>query len=246
MENKGLKDSDPFITKLFKVGAHFGYSKSRRHPTSSSYIFGVKNRVEIFDLEKTKTALNIAKEFVKNLASGGRQIIFVGGKNEAREAIKNGASEIAMPYVAGRWLGGTISNFSQIKSRADRFIDLKAKREKGELVKYTKKEQLLFGREIDKLDRFFSGLVPLTGLPGAIFVIDSKHEKIAVSEARRAGIPVVALLSSDCNVKEIDYPIPGNDSSMASIGFFVKEIVSAYKEGKALVAKEVKKETVTA
>jgi small subunit ribosomal protein S2 len=220
------------IQEMFTSGAHFAFSRSRRHPSFSSFIFGVKNRVEIFDLEKTKDLLEKAEEFVRKMASEGKQILFVGGKNEARDIIKQAALSIDMPYVSGRWIGGAISNFKEIRSRVDKLLDLTAKRDKGELGKYTKKERLLFDRAIEKLERFFSGLIPMKEMPKALFVIDSKHEKIAVTEARKAGIPVIALMGSDCNFKDAEYPIPGNDASIASIKFFVGRIVWAYKEGR--------------
>ncbi|MSR78656.1 MAG: 30S ribosomal protein S2 [Candidatus Taylorbacteria bacterium] len=220
------------IQKMFSAGAHFAFSRSRRHPSTAPYIFGVKNRVEIFDLEKTVGLLETAEAFARKLGLEGKQLLFVGGKSEARDAIKQAALSLDMPYVAGRWIGGTLSNFKEIRSRVDRFLDLTAKREKGELSKYTKKERLLIDREIDKLDRFFSGLIPMKEMPKAVFVIDSKHEKIAVTEAKKAGIPVIALTGSDCNLKSVDYAIPGNDASTASIAFFTGKIVWAYKEGR--------------
>ncbi len=220
------------IDLMFKAGAHFAFSRSRRHPTLAPYIFGVKNRVEIFDLEKTKALLEKAKDFVRSLAREGKQMLFVGGKSEARDSLKAAALSLDMPYVADRWIGGTLSNFKEIRSRVEKLLDLTAKREKGELAKYTKKERLLIDRDIDKLNRFFSGLIPMKELPKALFVIDSKHEKIAVTEAKKTGIPVVALLGSDCDLKQVDYAIPGNDSAIGSIAFFVGQIVWAYKEGK--------------
>ena len=219
------------VDLMFKAGAHFAFSRSRRHPTLAPYIFGVKNRVEIFDLEKTSGLLEKAKDFVRTLARDGKQILFVGGKSEARSAVKAAALSLDMPYVADRWIGGTLSNFKEIRSRVEKLLDLTSKREKGELSKYTKKERLLIDREIDKLERFFSGLVPMKDLPKALFVIDSKHEKIAVTEARKAGIPVVALIGSDCDIKDVNHPIPGNDASTGSVAFFVDQIVWAYKEG---------------
>lgn len=217
---------------MFTAGAHFAFSRSRRHPTIAPYIFGMKNRVEIFDLEKTHDLLAKAREFVKKMASEGKQILLVGGKSEARDSIKQAALSLDMPYVAGRWIGGTLSNFKEIRSRVDKFLDLTAKREKGELAKYTKKERLLIDREIEKLDRFFSGLIPMKDMPKALFVIDSKHEKSAIAEARKVGIPVVALLGSDCDFTDAEYPVPGNDASIRSIAFFIDSIVWAYKEGK--------------
>ena len=216
---------------MFTVGAHFAFSRSRRHPSLAPYIFGVKNRVEIFDLEKTSGLLEKAKDYVRNLGKEGKQILFVGGKNEARDVVKQGAISIDMPHVSGRWIGGSLTNFSEIRGRVDKLLDLTGKREKGELSKYTKKERLLIDRVILNLERFFSGLVNMRELPKALFVIDPKHELTAVAEAKKVGIPVVALLGSDCNLKIIDYPIPGNDASIGSIGFFIDQIVWAYKEG---------------
>ena len=226
------------IQKMFTAGAHFAFSRSRRHPTLAPFIFGVKNRVEIFDLEKTQTFLDKATDFARKMGAEGKQVLFVGGKAEALDAVKQAALSIDMPYVAGRWIGGALSNFKEIRSRVDKFLDLTAKREKGELAKYTKKERLLIDREIDKLDRLFSGLIPMKELPKALFVIDSKHENIAVTEARKAGIPVIALMGSDCNFKDAECPIPGNDASIASIAFFVDKIVWAYKEGRNEKLKE--------
>ena len=140
-EVKNKKNADKIIEEMFKAGAHFGYSKSRRHPTVSSYIFGIKNRAEIFDLTKTADLLQNVLNFVASLAKDGRQILFVGGKNEARDLIKKAAVSIDMPYVAGRWIGGTFTNFSEIKKRISKLEELTKQREKGELSKYTKKER---------------------------------------------------------------------------------------------------------
>ncbi len=216
------------IQDMFKAGAHFAFSRSRRHPTIAPYIFGVKNKVEIFDLEKTHDLLQKAKTLVKSIAKDGKMILFVGGKSEARNAIKAGALSINMPYVNGRWIGGTLTNFAQIRKRVEKLGKLTAEREKGELSKYTKKERLLIDREIANLDRFFSGIVLMKDLPKAIFVIDPRHEKNAVKEAQDMGIPVIALSGSDCNLKEITYPIVGNDASQTSIQFFVQEIIKSY------------------
>lgn len=224
-------ENNEVIQKMFVAGAHFAFSRSRRHPTLAPFIFGVKNRVEIFDLEKTQVLLEKAEDFVRKMGAEGQQILFVGGKSEARDAVKQAALSLDMPYVAGRWIGGALSNFKEIRSRVDKFLDLTAKREKGELAKYTKKERLLIDREIDKLNRLFSGFILMKELPKALFVIDSKHENIAVTEAKKAHIPIIALMGSDCDFKDAEYPIPGNDASMASIAFFVDRIVWAYKEG---------------
>ncbi len=231
-EVKNTKVSDKIIKEMFKVGAHFGYSKSRRHPTASPYIYGAKNRVEIFDLTKTADLLQKALDFVSNLAKEGKQILFIGGKKEAQEAIKKAATSIEMPYVAGRWIGGAFTNFSEIKKRISKLEDLTKQREKGELSKYTKKERLIIDRSIANLERFFSGFLLMKEMPKAIFVIDPKKEIIAVTEAKKMGIPVIALAGSDCDIKDIDYPIAANDSSISSISFFLDEMVNEYKKNK--------------
>lgn len=235
METAHETKKDPVIDALFSVGAHYGYAKTRRHPSTAPYILGLKNRVEIINLEKTKELLEKAGEFVKTLGSEGKTLLFVGGKHEAHDAVKAGALELGLPHASERWVGGTLTNLAQIRSRIDTLIDLKAKRERGELTKYTKKEQILIGRDIERLEKLFGGLTGLKALPAALFIIDPKEEKTAAMEAKRLNIPVVALASSDCDVSAIAYPIVGNDASMGSIKFFVQEIVKAYQEGKKSV-----------
>lgn len=220
------------VENMFKAGAHFAFSKTRRHPTVTPYIFGVKNKVEIFDLEKTEVLLENAKAFVSSLAKDGKAVLFVGGKSEARNSIKSGALSINMPYVDGRWIGGTLTNFTQIRKRVEKMEKLVSEKEKGELAKYTKKERLLIDKEIANLERFFSGIVSMKDLPKAIFIIDPKKEKTALKEAKDMGIPVIALAGSDCNIKGLDFPMVGNDSSQTSVNFFVQEIVKAYSTAK--------------
>jgi small subunit ribosomal protein S2 len=231
LEQKNIQNNE-IIEAMFKAGAHFGYSKSRRHPSTASYVFGVKNKTEIIDLEKTSELLNKAIEFVTSLAKDNKKILFIGGKSEAKNAIKNGAMIIDMPYVSGRWIGGTLTNAPEIKKRVARFEDLTSQKEKGELSKYTKKERLLIDRLIVNLEEMFGGVIGMKESPKALFVIDPKKEIIAVTEAKKMGIPVIALLNTDCNIKDIDYPIIANDSSVSSISFFVDSIVKAYKAGK--------------
>ena len=231
MQQESAVKNTELIESMFKVGAHFGYSKSRRHPSMTPYIFGSKNKVEIFDLEKTTESLKEAKEFIRKCGKEGKKILFVGGKTEARDAIRNGAAAISMPYVAGRWIGGTITNFSEIKKRIGRLAELEGDREKGELSKFTKLERLHIDREIEDLDKTFGGLRLMKALPDVLFIVDTKQETIAVSEAKKAGIAIVGILNSDCNTKEASYHLIGNDAGMASIQFFVTLVVNAYQEG---------------
>jgi small subunit ribosomal protein S2 len=230
------------IDALFAAGAHFGFVKSRRHPSAKPFIFGAKNKIEIFDLEKTSKELEKAISFVHGQGKAGAAVLIVGGKSEAREAVKVAGQELEMPYVAGRWIGGTLTNFPEIKKRIMRLEELTSQREKGELAKYTKKERLLIDREIDKLTLYFGGLSALKSLPKFLIVMDPKKEHIAVSEAKTMRIPVVALAGSDSNLYQIEYAIPGNDSSRQSIAYVLKELSKAWKAGKAAAAKEKEEE----
>ena len=219
------------VDALFAVGAHFGFIKSRRHPSTQPYIYGVKNKIEIFDLEKTNEELAKAVDFVSTLAAKNGTILFVGGKNEAISAVSLLAESINMPYVAGRFIGGTLTNFPEIRKRVEKMESLTIQKEKGELAKYTKKERLLIDREIEKLKTFFFGISAMKHLPSSMFVVDAKRESIAVKEAHTIGIPVIALCGTDNNLNDVEFPIPGNDASKSSIEFFVRQIVEAYKAG---------------
>ena len=233
MANKGINSNgrEALVEGLFSAGAHFGFIRSRRHPSTKPYLFGVKNKIEIFDLEKTKDSLNKALEFVSDIASKNGKILFVSGKNEARSAIVLAAESINQPYVAGRFIGGTLTNFPQIRKRVEKLESWVSQKEKGELTKYTKKERLLIDREIAKLKDFFFGLSVMKTPPAAMFVVDAKKESIAIKEAHKVGIPVIALCGTDNNLNEVDFPIPGNDSSKTSIEFFLNKIVESYKAG---------------
>lgn len=224
--------TDKNLDELFKAGAHFGFGKSRRHPSTVPYIFGSKNRVDIFDLEKTQDSLTKALEFVASLAEAKATILFVGGKNEAQAIIKEEAEKIDVPYLASRWIGGTLTNFVEIRKRIDMMLDLLSQKEKGELTKYTKKERLLIDRKIEKLQRMFGGIKNMTALPKALFIIDPRYEETALREAQNLKIPVIALCGSDNNIAGVDYPILANDSNIASIRFFVEKIAESYNKNK--------------
>ncbi len=223
------------IDAMFGAGAHYGFVKSRRHPTVKPFIYGTKNKIEIFDLEKTDAQLDRALEFVKAVATTGKQILFLGSKSESKEIIKRIAETINQPYVAGRWVGGTFTNFELIRKRAEKLIDLTGQKERGELGKYTKRERLMIDREIARLENLFGGIVSMSNLPAAIFVVDSKKEDIAVLEAREKKIPVISISGSDCDISKIQYPIVANDTAIKSIEFFTQKIADAYREAKKIV-----------
>ena len=225
-------DTKKTIDSMFAAGAHFGLGRSRRHPTVAPFIFGTKNSTDIFDLEKTEALLTKTKIFINTLAKEGKTILFVGGKKEASQSVKNTAQSLNMPYVDGRWIGGTITNFGQVRKRIERYEKLVSDKEKGELAKYTKRERMLIDKEIASLEKMFYGIVSLKKAPDALFIIDPRREKIALKEALDFEIPVIALCGSDCNISEVKYPVVGNDTSKASIQYFLSEISTAYQSGK--------------
>jgi len=227
------------IETLFGAGTHFGYVRARRHPTAAAFIFTTKDRTDIFDLEKTEKRLDAARTFVSSLAANGKQVLFVGGKHEALGIVKDVADRVGAPYVAGRWIGGTLTNFKNIRKRIERLLKLTSERESGELDKYTKRERLLIDREIQELLGRFGGLVKMTELPAALFIVDTRHENTAVQEANQLGIPVIGLASSDCDFSLVQYPIPGNDTSVRSITLVSDTIAEAYAEGKRTPAAPV-------
>ena len=223
---------EDLINAMFAVGAHYGYTKTRRHPTAKASLYGTKNRSDIIDLEKTAANLATVEEILATLGSTGKQILFVGSKPEAKAATKAAAEALNMPFVDIRWIGGTLTNDKQIKSRIALFEDLSAKQEKDELVTITKKEKLLLERKITKLGKMFGGLTTLKGLPAALIVIDTREEAIAVTEANKMGIPVIGLCNTDCDQSVVAYPVVANDASKKSIEFFLNKFVSAYKGNK--------------
>ena len=197
------------------------------------YIYAKKEGVHIFDLEKTAAGLVKAMDYVRDLTAEGKQIVFVGTKRQAAAIIAEEAISANLPFVNMRWLGGTITNWEQIKKGIARLTDLETKKQKGELKKYTKKENVLFDREIDKLNRFVGGLRSLVELPAAIFVVDVRKEIAAVREARVKGITVVALVDSNADPDLIDYVIPANDDAVRSIKLIVSKLAQAAQDGRA-------------
>ncbi|MEI6810439.1 MAG: 30S ribosomal protein S2 [Candidatus Nomurabacteria bacterium] len=217
------------ITKeaLASAGLQYGYSRTRRHPSVKPFIEGNHNGVDFINLDSTAQQLNDAITFLKSVQGAGKTILFVGVKPEIRQMIKEVALSLNAPYVAERFIGGTLTNFPQIKKRIEKLHDLLKKKETGELAVYTKKEQLLIQRDIDRLDRDFGGISSLTNIPAAIVMIDSRHEDMCVKEAKILHIPVVALCNTDCTIEGIEYPILGNDGSVSSVRFVLESIKNA-------------------
>jgi len=216
------------IEEMFRAGAHYGYSKSRRHPSTSPYIFTTKNGVDIINIEKTYDLLEKALEEVKKCAELGKTILFVGTKAEARQQIVEVALSLNMPYVNERWVGGALTNFPEIKKRIARLLSLRDQKEKNELDKYTKKERLLLDKEMEKMTKNFQGLTGISKVPDVMIVIDTKKEHLAVTEAHKMNIPVIAISNTDCNIKHANFPIVANDASVSSINFFISKIKETY------------------
>jgi small subunit ribosomal protein S2 len=223
--------SDKTIEMLFQAGAHFGYSKSRRHPTVAKYIHSTKNGTDIVDVELIENSLEHAAAFMKELGAKGKVVLFVGVKPEAKDVVKNGAESIGQPYITERWVGGVLTNFPEITKRVQKLIDLKKQKEEGTLDKYTKKERLLIDEEIARMHKLFSGITDMKKYPDAVFVVDPKREHIAVTEAEKMMIPTVALAGTDCNIANVTFPVVANDASLSSITYIVEYLVDAYKSG---------------
>ncbi|MFZ2500603.1 MAG: 30S ribosomal protein S2 [Minisyncoccia bacterium] len=219
------------IKRLFDTGAHFAQVKARRHPSMKPFLVGAKGRQEIIDLVQTVEQLESAKKAMATLAKEGKTILFIGGKVEIAALVKKAAQDINAPYVATRWLGGTISNWVEIKKRIDRLVEL-SDASSGTMTKqHTKLELVKMNREKTRLEERLDGITTLAKRPDALLVIDSKHEKYAVKEANEAGIPIIALMSSDCNAKEVAYPIVANDSSRETVKLVLAELVEAFQKG---------------
>jgi small subunit ribosomal protein S2 len=212
---------------LKKAGLQYGYSRTRRHPSVKPFIEGNYNGVDFINLAKTEEQLKNAITFLTSVHNAGKVILFVGVKPEIRQIVKEVALSLNAPYIAERFIGGTLTNFPQIKKRVERLHDLLKKKEGGELSVYTKKEQLLIQRDIDRLDRDFGGISSLTNVPAAIVIVDSRHEDMCVKEAARLHIPVVALCNTDCTLEGIEYPVVGNDGSVTSVRFVLEAIKGA-------------------
>lgn len=227
-------DAQSLITRLFSAGAHFGFSKSRRHPTAAPYLFGNKQGTDIFDLEKTSALLTDAAEYLKTLGAAGKRAVFVGTKEEVKDLVLARAQSIEQPYVTNRWIGGTLTNFSEITKRISRLTSLRSQQESGELErKYTKKERLMLTREMEGLDFNFGGIAALDRMPDALVVVDPRHDAIAVREAHIMHIPVVAIMSSDCDANFVSKPVFVNDAHRASVELALDELVAGFAAGRA-------------
>jgi small subunit ribosomal protein S2 len=221
----------PKIEELFDSGVHFGHQVKRWNPGMEQYIFAEKSGIHIIDLDTTYKRLQEAADKLFEIATTGGQIIFVGTKRQAKDIVALEARRSGSLFVNERWLGGTITNFKILRKKLDKLVDFMRKRESGEFTKYTKKERLLIDREIEKLNKLVGGIVGLQGKPAALVIIDTKREKTAVKEAKSAGIPVLAVLDTNADPRDVDFPIPGNDDAIRSIAILVKSLGDAVEAG---------------
>ena len=232
-ENTETQETANRITmkSLLEAGVHFGHQKRRWNPKMDDFIFAHRNGIHIIDLQKTLYKIQEAAEFLTDVAATGKKILYVGTKKQARDTIINESERSNSLYISNRWLGGTLTNFRTIESRIQHLINLETRRETGEFTLLSKKESLGYDEQINRLNKNLIGIKEMTEMPGAMFIIDIGKEEIAVAEARRVGIPIVALVDSDCNPELIDYPIPGNDDAIRSIRLITGRMSDAIIEG---------------
>lgn len=221
------------LKSLFDTGAHFAQVRSRRHPSMKPFLVGTKGRQEIIDLVQTIGQLEAAKAVMATLAAEGKTVLFVGGKVEISALVKKAAEDIGAPYVAARWLGGTISNWNEIGKRVARLAELTDTTAEAMSKQHTKLELVKIGREKKRLTERLDGITTLAKRPDALLVVDTKHEKHAVKEANDAGIPIIAIMSSDCDLAEAAYPIVANDTSRETVRLLLAELAAAFKKGQA-------------
>ncbi|UTJ07167.1 30S ribosomal protein S2 [Arcobacter roscoffensis] len=233
---------------LLECGVHFGHQTRRWNPKMKKFIFGVRKNIYIIDLQKTLRYFRYTYNVVRDRAAEGQTMIFVGTKKQASEAVKKAAENCNMPYVNHRWLGGMLTNYGTIKKSIRKLEIIKKMREEGQLDLLTKKEALMLSRKEQKLELYLGGIKEMNKLPDMMFIIDAVKEKIAIKEARRLGITVIAPLDTNCDPDLVDLPIPGNDDAIRSIQLFCNEMAAAMNEGKAALAEEEgqEEETVSA
>ena len=233
------------MREMLEAGVHFGHQTRFWNPKMAPYIFGHRNKIHIINLEQSLPMFQAAQKFVRQLAANRGTILLVGTKRQAREVIAEQAQRAGMPFVDQRWLGGMLTNFKTVKTSIKRLKDMKAQQEAG-LESMSKKEQLMFSRELSKLEKDIGGIQDMAALPDAIFVIDVGYHKIAVTEAKKLGIPLIGVVDSNHNPEGIDYVIPGNDDSAKAVALYARGIADAILDGKANAVDEVVKAVAAA
>lgn len=227
-----IEDIKLDVKEMAEAGLHFGHKVSKSHPKMKPYIFGIRNTIHIIDLEKTKEKLKEALKFFQQLILEKKKILIVGTKIQLRELVKKFAEEFSFPYVNHRWLGGTFTNFEVMKKRVEYLKELEEKRKKGEFEKYTKKEKMLLEKKLSKLEEKFGGLKNLENLPDAVFILDMKKDHLAVKEARKKGIKIIAICHTNCDPTLADFPIPANDDAISSVKYILEKVREIIKKTK--------------
>ena len=220
------------MKQLLEAGVHFGHQTRRWDPKMAEYIFQARNGIHIIDLQKTSKKLDEAYSFLKEQAEEGKTVLFVGTKKQAQECVKEAAEKCGMYYVNQRWLGGTLTNFGTIRKRIERLNELEKMNEDGTFEVLPKKEVILLKKEMEKLERNLGGIKEMTELPGVLFIVDPKKERIAILEARKLGIPVIGLVDTNCNPEDVDYAIPGNDDAIRAVSLIADCMANAVIEGR--------------
>ena len=220
------------MKQLLEAGVHFGHQTRRWNPKMAPYIFTERNGIYIIDLQKTVRKLEEAYMFVRDLAANGETVLFVGTKKQAQDSIRDEATRAGVHYVNARWLGGMLTNFRTIRGRIGRLKQLKAMQEDGTFDLLPKKEVIKLNHEIEKLEKFLGGIKDMEKIPGALFIVDPRKEKIAVSEARKLGIPIVAIVDTNCDPDDVDYVIPGNDDAIRAVKLIASTMANAIIEGR--------------
>ena len=227
------------MRQMLEAGCHFGHQTRFWSPKMAPYIFGHRNKIHIINLEKTLPMYLEAQKFVRQVASNRGTILFVGTKRQSKEIIAEEAQRAGMPYVDARWLGGTLTNFKTVKGSIKRLKDMVAARDNGDWERLSKKEALTTSREVEKLEKSLGGIQDMAGTPDAIFVVDVGYHKIAITEAKKLGIPVIAVVDTNHSPEGVDYIIPGNDDSSKAVSLYVRGIADAILEGKANAVQQV-------
>ena len=229
------------MKQLLEAGVHFGHQTRRWNPKMKRFIFGERNGIYIIDLQQTLSLIESAYTFVRDTVADGGTILFIGTKKQAQSPIEEFATKSGMPYVNERWLGGMLTNFQTIHKRVGKMLDYERMRDSGEFGVMPKKEALLLGRELDKLERYLGGIRSMERIPQAVFVLDTKKEHIAVTEAKKLGIPVVAVVDTNCDPDMVDYIIPGNDDAIRSGALLSRVIADAVEEGRLMAQRRTGK-----
>ncbi len=224
-QKKGEKEAA--VREMMAAGVHFGHKKTKWNPHMEPYVFGVRNNVHIIDLNRTYEKMQEALDFLQQAYADGKQVVMVGTRPQATQLVKNTAQKLGVYYAVNRWIGGTLTNFKEVQKRLKYFRDLRERREKGELEKYTKKEQMDFDKELERLERKWGGIKDLQEIPDVMVVMDAEHDYLAVKEAKEKGLTVVALTDTNTDPRLVDYPIPANDDAVSSLRYILESIEKA-------------------